>query len=173
MSFVFVSAGFMLAYLNEYNVASAVYMITGAEAGTCKVWVDHIRRSQEAYKKLRSTAMDRTESRLMYPDMYDDTYEMDYAIFHANHHDPEMPMSSSASASSRLSSAGAADHHNNGVVFRSVPSASSELLPRSISHNQLQHQPRHMSSSGHNASSHQRFVLLNIFVNYHHIISFI
>lgn len=112
----------MLVYLNEYNVASAVYTFHGESA---KVWVDHVKRSQESYRAMRATTMDRTETRLMYLDVYDDTYEEDYAIFHA-----QDPLS---------------EDSLGGVNSASDPN----LLPRSTSHDQLrlQHQRLSMSTS--------------------------
>ena len=115
------SVSFMLVYLNEYNVASAVYTFHGESA---KVWVDHAKRSQESYRGMRATALDRTETRLMYLDVYDDTYEEDYAIFHVN-------------------TPGTPQIQQDGELF--IPS-SEHLLPRSTSHDQLRYS---MSGNGH------------------------
>jgi len=77
---------FMLAYLNEYHLATAVYTFHSETktSGEARSWLEKIRQAQDAYQKMRNMAMDRSENRLMYLDLFEEGEDMEYAVFNSS-----------------------------------------------------------------------------------------
>ena len=80
--------GFMLVYLNEYNLATTAYTFHGEH---CKLWFERIRQTQEEYEKLRTVIMDQSEAYLLnLANGYE--YEDEFAYMNARSVAMEMSM---------------------------------------------------------------------------------
>ncbi len=86
---------------------------------------------------MRSATIDRTETHLMYLDMYNDTYEEDFAIFSATSATamttPRITTTTSADLE-RMDSAGSAD-----TYLPTLDGGGASTLPRSTSHGAIHH----------------------------------
>uniref|UniRef100_A0A0P5ERJ1 Pleckstrin domain-containing family G member n=1 Tax=Daphnia magna TaxID=35525 RepID=A0A0P5ERJ1_9CRUS len=70
-------AGLGLVYLNELGTASAAFSLHASEPKQSKVWLDHLRKSQELYRDAKATAA----AAAVHPDpslYYDEDDDLDY-----------------------------------------------------------------------------------------------
>jgi pleckstrin domain-containing family G protein 5 len=70
-------AGLGLVYLNELGTASAAFSLHASEPKQSKVWLEHLRKSQELYRDAKATAA----ATAAHPDpslYYDEDDDLDY-----------------------------------------------------------------------------------------------
>lgn len=103
------SSGFIVIYLNEYKVASAVFVLFSSET---KTWIKYIKKAQEQYKNLKISSITMT-------------YEQDYYHTFDEDEDYDFPSMALLAASPRSSSRSSLIHSHSGSFDTSDPASTS------------------------------------------------